>query len=112
MRNLLVVNYPTISADNFEWIQDVRQQEDELNFRAIDPHFTLVFPIIEIDRATLVSHVKRSIEGIQSFEFTLRCAVLCNDVFSKHTHVFLVPDEGYNKIVKLHDRLIVYRSDC
>jgi 2'-5' RNA ligase len=105
MNNLLVVNYPTISAENFAWIQEIRQQEDELNFSAIDPHFTLVFPIIEIDRATLVSHVKRSIQGIQPFEFTIRCAVLANDAFSKYTHVFLVPDEEYSNIVKLHDRL-------
>jgi 2'-5' RNA ligase superfamily len=105
MSTLLVVNYPTISADDFAWIQEIRQQEDELNFRSIDPHFTLVFPIIEIDRATLVSHAKQSIQGIQPFEFTLRCAVLCNDAFSKYTHVFLVPDEGYSNIVKLHDRL-------
>jgi 2'-5' RNA ligase superfamily len=105
MINLLVVNYPTISADDFAWIQEIRQQEDELNFSSIDPHFTLVFPIIEIDRATLVSHAKQSLEGMQPFEFTLRCAVLCNDAFSKYTHVFLVPDEGYSNIVKLHDRL-------
>jgi 2'-5' RNA ligase superfamily len=126
MRNLLVVNYPNISADDFAWIQEIRQQEDELNFRAIDPHFTFVFPIIEIDRATLVSHIKRVFKreasllsetlrerdtptptshGIQPFDFTIRCAVLCNDAFSKYTHVFLVPDEGYSNIVKLHDRL-------
>jgi 2'-5' RNA ligase len=105
MSNLLVVNYPTISANDFAWIQDIRQQEDELNFSAIDPHFTLVFPIINIDQAMLVSHVNQSLEGIKSFEFTLRCAILCNDAFSKHTHVFLVPDEGYSNIVKLHDRL-------
>jgi 2'-5' RNA ligase superfamily len=113
MRNLLVVNYPTIPADDFAWIQEIRQQEDELNFRSIDPHFTLVFPIIEIDRATLVSHVKRvskgeassTIQGIKAFDFTLRYAVLCNDAFSKYTHVFLVPDEGYSNIVKLHDSL-------
>ncbi len=98
-------NYLTISADDFAWIQEIRQQEDELNFSAIDPHFTLVFPIVEIDRTNLVSHVKQSIQGIQPFEFTLRCAVLCNDAFSKYTHVFLVPDEGYSNIVKLHDRL-------
>jgi 2'-5' RNA ligase len=105
MSNLLVVSYPTISANDFAWIQEIRQQEDELNFRAIDPHFTLVFPIIEIDRTTLVSHTKESSQGIQPFDFTLRCAVLCNDAFSKYTHVFLVPDEGYSNIVKLHDSL-------
>jgi 2'-5' RNA ligase len=105
MRNLLVVNYPIISKDNWKWIQEIRQEYDELNFRAIDPHFTLVFPLIDIDRATLISHIQQSIQNVQAFEFTLRCAVLSNDAFSDYIHVFLVPDEGYSKIVKLHDRL-------
>ena len=76
-----------------------------MNFIAIEPHFTLVFPLTDIDRATLISHVQQSIQGVQSFEFILRCAVLSNDAFSDYTHVFLVPDEGYSKIVNLHDRL-------
>ncbi len=105
MRNLLVVNYPTISGIDFTWIQNIRKQQDKLNFSAIDPHFTLVFPIIDIDRETLVNHVKQSVQSIKAFEFTLRCAVLCNDAFSKYIHVFLVPDKGYSNIVKLHDRL-------
>jgi 2'-5' RNA ligase superfamily len=105
MDSLLVVNYPIISKDDLAWIQNIRQQYDKLNFRAIDPHFTLVFSLIGIDRSTLISHIKQSILDIHPFEFTLRCAVLSNDVFSDYTHVFLVPDEGYSKIVKLHDRL-------
>jgi 2'-5' RNA ligase superfamily len=105
MKSLLVVNYPTISKDDLAWIQDIRKKYDELNFTAIEPHFTLVFPLTDIDRATLISHVQQSIQAIQSFEFILRCAVLSNDAFSNYTHVFLVPDEGYSKIIKLHDRL-------
>jgi 2'-5' RNA ligase superfamily len=105
MRKLLVVNYPTISKDYWKWIQEIRQQYDELNFRVIDPHFTLVFPLIDIDLSTLISHVRQFVQKIPAFEFTLRCAVLSNDAFSDYTHVFLVPDEGYSKIVKLHDRL-------
>jgi 2'-5' RNA ligase len=105
MRNLLVINYPTISDDDFAWIQDLRQQYDELNYLTIAPHFTLVFPIIDIDQEQLVSHVKQLTRCIQPFEFAIRCAVLGNDAFSEYTHVFLVPDEGYSNIVKLHDRL-------
>jgi hypothetical protein len=33
-----------------------------------------------------------------------RCAVLDKDAFHDYTHVFLVPDEGYSKLVKLHDQ--------
>jgi 2'-5' RNA ligase len=101
----LVVSYPTISNDGLIWIQDVRREYDELNFSAIDPHFTLVFPIADIDRKQLVSHVQQSISGVSAFEFVIRCAVVGNDAFSKYTHVFLVPDEGYSNIIKLHDRL-------
>ncbi|WP_310486949.1 2'-5' RNA ligase family protein [Chamaesiphon sp. VAR_69_metabat_338] len=101
----LVVSYPSISSDSLAWIQDIRQEHDELNFRAIDPHFTLVFPIADLDREQLVSHVKQAISGTNSFEFVIRCAVLGNDAFSEYTHVFLVPEEGYSNIVKLHDRL-------
>ena len=105
VRTLLAISYPIISVENFAWIQAIRQQFDVLNFSAIDPHFTLVFPLVDIDRATLISHVQQSIQDIPAFEFMLRCAVLSNDAFCQCTHVFLVPDEGYSKIVKLHDRL-------
>jgi 2'-5' RNA ligase len=105
MIRLLVVSYPIISSSHFAWIQDIRKQYDQLNFKAIDPHFTLVFPVANIEQETFIHHVKQSIENVQSFEFVIRCAIICDDAFRKHTHVFLVPDEGYSRIVKLHDRL-------
>jgi hypothetical protein len=37
--SLLVVNYPTISQKDFEWIQNIRREHDRLNFNAIAPHF-------------------------------------------------------------------------
>jgi 2'-5' RNA ligase len=105
MRRLLVVSYPIIADRYFEWIQAVRSEYDKLNFQTIDPHFTLVFPVANLEREIFVSHVKRSIENIPSFEFVIRCATICDDAFSNHTHVFLVPDRGYSQLVKLHDRL-------
>ena len=105
MDRLLVVSYPIIDLDRLAWIQDIRSQYDELNFQVIEPHFTIVFPVEGIDRETFIYHVKRSLETMPSFKFTIRCATICNDAFSDYTHVFLVPDEGYSRIVKLHDRL-------
>jgi hypothetical protein len=74
--------------------------------------FTLVFPIAAVDapkerirqREKLVS-LSESIRDVELFEFAIRCAVLSNDAFGAYTHVFLVPDEGHSKIIKLHDRL-------
>jgi hypothetical protein len=78
---LLVVNYPTISKEDFEWIQHLRREHDRLNFSAIDPHFTLVFLIDDIDPEQLVSHIRQSVRDVESFEFVIRCAVLANDAF-------------------------------
>jgi 2'-5' RNA ligase superfamily len=105
MRRLSVVIYPIISAHDFEWIQSIRKQYDELNFNVIAPHFTLIFPVANIAEATFIHHVKQSTKNIRSFNFALRCATICDDAFCNHTHVFLVPDEGHSQIIKLHDRL-------
>ncbi|MEH1973183.1 MAG: 2'-5' RNA ligase family protein [Nostoc sp.] len=105
VRSLLVVNYPTISAFEFAWIQNVRKQHDELYLQVINPHFTLVFPAFNFLEAPFINHVQQVTQKTQAFDFVIRCAVLSNDVFSQYTHVFLVPDEGYSNIVKLHDRL-------
>jgi hypothetical protein len=105
MERLLVVSYPIVDVDRLAWIQDIRSQYDELNFKTIEPHFTFVFPVAGIDRETFIRHVQRSLANRQSFEFVIRCATICDDAFSDYTHVFLVPDEGYSQIVKLHDRL-------
>jgi 2'-5' RNA ligase len=52
-----------------------------------------------------VAHIEQQVREIEAFEFVIRCAVLGDDAFSDYTHVFLVPDEGYSNVVKLHDRL-------
>jgi hypothetical protein len=65
--SLLVVNYPTISKQDFEWIQNIRREHDRLNFNAIDPHFTLVFPISGIDLEQLVSHISKAVLLGQGF---------------------------------------------
>jgi hypothetical protein len=105
VKRLFVVSYPIISVDSFNFIQDLRQRHDELNFEIIAPHFTFVFPVANIDREIFSHHVKRSLCNIPSFDFAIRCATICNDIFFDRTHVFLVPDEGYSQMIKLHDRL-------
>jgi 2'-5' RNA ligase superfamily len=105
MRKLLVVSYPIISPSHFAWIQDLRKQYDEINFKVISPHFTLVFPVSNIKEEAFVQHVRQSMKSIQSFEFVIRCATIFNDAFRRYTHLFLVPDEGYSHIIKLHDQL-------
>ena len=104
-KSLLVVNYPTLVAEDLEKIQSVRRQHDLLYRDVVAPHFTLVFPVFDFDEATFIQHVQRVTQAIAAFDFVIRCATLGDDAFSNYTHVFLVPDEGYSRIIKLHDRL-------
>jgi hypothetical protein len=101
---LVVLAYPKISDEDSSWIQSVRDEHDELNGKALGPHFTFVFPIV-MEPSLLIPHVRSRVGQASAFDFTLRCATVVKDSFNEYTHVFLVPDEGHSNIVKLHDNL-------
>lgn len=43
--------------------------------------------------------------GLEKFDFALRSAVIHKDAFSDYYHVFLVPDEGFSRFIRVHDQL-------
>ena len=102
---LVVVNYPTLAEEDFGWIQTIREVHDRLYYHVVDPHFTLVFPTDGLTSDNLLSHVQEHADSFEPFEFVLRCVILGDADFEGHAHAFLVPDEGFSNIVKLHDRL-------
>lgn len=102
---LLVLAYPEISESDYERIQAFRRRHDVLYYRVVDPHFTLVFPVPDLPVKPFIAEVANQAQGFRSFEFCIRCAVLNKDAFSDDYFAFLVPDEGYGRIVRLHDRL-------
>jgi 2'-5' RNA ligase len=103
---LLVVAYPQLTAADYAWIQAIRQQHDA-HYSLIAPHFTLVFPLNSVDQAACLAHITASTRQIGSISFSIRCAMIVKDAFGPLTHLFLVPDEGYSALVKLHDALYV-----
>jgi 2'-5' RNA ligase len=101
---LLVVAYPQIAVADYEWIQAIRRQYDP-QYARIEPHFTLVFPVANVEQETFITHVTARTSQISSIPFTIRCAMIVKDHFSPLTHLFLAPDEGFSALVKLHDLL-------
>jgi len=101
---LVVVNYPNISERDYAWIQAIRAEHD-IYYEIVSPHFTFVFPSSTTDEAGFVGHIKRRTKGVKRIRFVLRCALVVKDCLSKYTHVFLMPDDGFSDIVRLHDRL-------
>jgi len=101
----LVLAYPELRHEDFELIQDYRKNNDELYFKIVNPHFTIVFPVFDVSQDEFINEIKQNSKDINKFDFTIRCATINKDAFNDYFHAFLVPDEGYSKFVKLHDVL-------
>ena len=101
----LVVAYPNISGKDLNWIQEYRKNNDPRYFDIVNPHFTIVFAISDIAEEDFLTEIKRQVAGIKQFNFSLRVATINKDDSGECYHEFLVPDEGYSNIVKLHDKL-------
>ena len=103
---LLVLAYPEISKSDYERIQEFRKTNDELNYRLVGPHFTIVFPLpVDLSADSFAAEVMKQTRDFQTFDFCIRCAALNKDFSNEYYHTFLVPDEGYGKILKLHDNI-------
>lgn len=103
MMTLAIVAYPRIEDADRRWIDAVRAKHDPQASR-IDVHFTLVFPVDVSPNAVLAEAlaVARTTEPI-AFDF--RCAEAVREPIGGGGHVFLVPHEGRDAIISLHDRL-------
>ena len=101
---LLALAYPTLDQVDYQWIQQIRQQYDTL-YGVVAPHFTLVFPTFDRAADAFGAHVHRQVQGQLPIAVELRCAIVVKDALSAATQTFLVPDQGFSDLVKLHDTL-------
>ena len=100
----VVVAYPKLDQKDFDWIQGIRKESDEMYYSVIDPHFSIVFPVFtDISDETFIKHIEEKSAGFKPFDFVLRKAVVNDDAFNDYWHVFLVPTEGSEEIINLHD---------
>ena len=103
---LALVAYPELDARDAEWITGIREVHDPLSRDIIAAHITLVFQVYNVGLAEFSAHVNSVAQATPPIKFILRSAVLSGPDDEHHcTHVFLVPDEGYSRIIRLHDRL-------
>ena len=103
--SLLVLAYPQLENKDYDWIQSVRAKHDERYYKLVEPHFTLVFPVFNLEPKLLIKHAETVAKTFKEFYFVFRCAQIVKDSFSDYTDVFLIPEEGYRIFVKLHDEL-------
>lgn len=102
---IVVIAYPKLAKEDFDWIQNFRKKNDELYYEIVKPHFTLVFPVFDGDQGEIEKHVKEISKDLLTFDFVLNKAEENKDAFNDYWHTFLVPEKGYEKIVDMHDKL-------
>ncbi len=101
----LVLAFPIISEDDFNWIQSYRKANDKLFYDVVNPHFTIVFPTTDLTETIFVDEIYLQAKGLETIEFEINKAILNKDAFSDYYHEFLVPQKGFDDIVKFHDKL-------
>lgn len=102
--SLLVLAYPDVNREDYNWIQDFREKYDERFYKIVEPHFTIVFPVYKIEGSIFRNHIKNLSKDIKTFEFSLSCSSIVKDSLSDFTDLFLVPDKGNSEIIRLHDK--------
>lgn len=104
MRTLYTIACPEIADHARRSIERVRAAHDPQH-GVVDAHFTLLFGGAVSDEAAYATHVGAVAARTGPIRFTCRRAVTDTVPDAAVTYVYLVPDEGSDAIVQLHDRL-------
>jgi 2'-5' RNA ligase len=102
MSTFEVVATPVFASKDRDWIVRLRHGHAK---NPGPPHFTLVFPGSNLEAQDYTKHIAAASAGLRCISFRLRGAVVVPDPLVRCFHVFLVPDEGFAAIIRLHERL-------
>ncbi|MBK1790589.1 2'-5' RNA ligase family protein [Persicirhabdus sediminis] len=104
---LLSVAYPKLSKSAESLILEFRRHHDQRYVDVIDAHWTMIFPGSSegIGEQQMQKHIASIASVSDQVEFCCRYALVYDDDSSDDYYIFLVPDEGFSQISKLHDRL-------
>lgn len=102
MITLEVVSRPDFDKADLAWLTDIRRRRTG---NPGPPKFTLVFPGAQMDAQDFAALVAARTREVHRIRFRLRSALVVPEASVRRFHVFLVPDEGFGAIVRLHDRL-------
>jgi len=100
-----VCAYPELNDNDFKLIQDFRKENDKLYYTVTEPHFAFVFPIENFEKDQFIDEIIDKLNGVMHIDFEIKCATVNKDAVLDYYHLLLVPDKGYSRIVKLHDKL-------
>jgi hypothetical protein len=105
LRPLYTVAFPEVAEHDARFLDVFRDENSAAHGLSIRAHFTLVFACSAFNEGDYVAHVAAVAARTGPIHFDCRYAMLGADHEDDRAYVFLVPDEGYGAISRLHDRL-------
>lgn len=102
MKKLFTLAYPCLGAPDSDFIEEFRRQHDGQHPLA-KAHFTMAFGCAGIDEQAYLLHLEEVARKQGPISFACRYAMLGAD--AAHAYAYLVPDEGYSSLSRLHDAL-------
>ncbi|WP_343715710.1 2'-5' RNA ligase family protein [Inquilinus sp.] len=103
--SLAVVGYPLWSDADREWIEAIRREHDAAKAAMIEAHVTLVFPTRLLPESAMLGHLRDRLRGVAPFDIALSAVAPVPDDRTPDHYVFLLPGDGREALVTLHDRL-------
>lgn len=104
MDSLEVIARPHFDKADLAWLTDIRSRR--AGSRGA-PYFTLVFPGVQLAPEVFARQIRKNAGDIPRIRFRLRSALVVPETAVNRFHVFLIPDEGFGAILKLHEALHV-----
>lgn len=102
MDSLEVIARPHFDKGDLAWLTDIRSRR--AGSRG-PPYFTLVFPGAQMEAHAFAEQIRRNAGDFPRIRFRLRSALVAPEHSVQRFHVFLILDEGFGAILRLHDRL-------
>ncbi|MEQ8587214.1 MAG: 2'-5' RNA ligase family protein [Thalassobaculaceae bacterium] len=104
--SLVVLGRPTMAAADRAWIDALRGRHRGAVFDpSMGAHVTLVFPTEVTDPTSATSHLATVAAETPPIDLFFRAAMPWLDRYSAETYVYLVPDTGNGRLIRLHDHL-------
>jgi 2'-5' RNA ligase len=102
MESLEVIARPHFDKADLAWLTDIRSRRAG---NRGPPYFTLVFANHDMKSAAFTKAVRAHVKNIHPIRFRLRSALVVPEHTVRAFHIFLIPDEGFGAILKLHEAL-------
>ena len=103
--SLVALCYPKVPERHQRFMDQLREKHDLAFKDVVRPHFTLVFPLRGVSDLVYREHIQTIAARREPFPFVCRYAMVHSDPANDNWYVFLVPDEGFSRIARLHDEL-------